>query len=345
MAGVSYWDGSASTDCTAAANWTAGAGPGSTPPAAGDEVIFDARANGGGDPPYAPTTVCDVGDTGGIDFDLFHVKQGATYDIGVAGAPYHTSAQKIIIEGSGTYYIEVSESGATDQNIPLVIINNPSATVYLTSNRNDGVACCEFTEVIVIAGKVHIGNNGSADVVTAVQYLRLCPRDNKVSNVTVTIYKDCERLKATAYEITIDMQNGTLTMNSAALLIEQYQGTLNYGTAAAAPALDCYIETLRVFNGTFNWYPDISTEAGTPYIGDLFMFGGSFNSNASTNNDGAKELGNGAGNDIWLFYGASMDISNSMGNITIATNSQLWNFGATLVVDNASQLAVSYDQP
>jgi len=341
MAGVSYWDGSTDTSWTTAANWTAGSGPGSTPPAAGDEVIIDGRANA----TNAPTTDVAVGDTGGVDFDLLHIKDTFTGNVGAAGSPLHTSAQKIIIEGSGTYYIEVSEDATgKDQTIPLVIVNNPDATVYLSSNENDASWCCEFTEIIVSAGTVYIGNNGSSNVDTAVGTLRIMPRDNRASNATVTIYVDCERYKATTYKMSIYMANGTCTTDSAADTIEIYKGTFNYGTdLAASPETGLDITTLRMHGGTFNWRPDDSGDDA--YIGDVWLFGGKFDASGTTNADRAKVLGNGAGNDIHMFDPAELDISNGRGNITIAGSSQLWNHGGTLKVDSYSQITWSYDQP
>ena len=76
-----------------------------------------------------------------------------------------------------------------------------------------------------------------------------------------------------------------------------------------------------------------------------FIFKGDFIASGTTNNNRAKALGNGAGNDVWLFEGATINIANNKGNITIATSSQLWNFGGTLTTDSGSQIAVSCDQP
>ena len=66
---------------------------------------------------------------------------------------------------------------------------------------------------------------------------------------------------------------------------------------------------------------------------------------ATTNNDRAKALGNGAGNDVFVFDGATLNIANNMGNITIAGSSQLWNLGGTITTDQGAQIAISYDQP
>ncbi len=319
-------------DWQLAGNWNDGEDP--AVPAASDEVIFDAAS---------VLPVLDgiaVGETGGVDFDLLHIKAGYSGDIGTASERLHTSANKIITEGTGTYYIEVSEDATgKDQAIPLVIINNRDGTVYLTSNQNDGSWCCEFTEVIVSGGTVYIGDT---NIDTAVQCLRIVPTNNKASNVTVIMYEDCVRTKAVAYNPEIYMTNGTCTCDSACTLIEMFNGTFNYGIDGTEET-GLNIATLRLFGGTFNWYPDDTD--GDAEIADLWLFGGEFVSNADTNNDRAKLLGSGAGDDIYVFEGALLDIANNMGNITIAASSQLWNLGGVITTDSGAQIAVTYNQP
>jgi len=327
-----HWD--------AEGNWGSGEDP--SLPAAADEVIFDS---------YSVVDVSDgiaVDETGGIDFDLLHIKEGYSGTIGAAGSPLHTSAQKVIIEGSGAYYIEVSEDATgKDQTIPLVIINNKNATVYLTSNQNDGSWCCEFTELLILAGTVYIGHDGSIAIATAVEYLRISPLNNKSSNVTVQIYEDCARTKATAYKTSIYIANGTCLSDSAAEIIELFDGTFYYGsepsTGVENSGTGMDITTLRLHGGTFNWEPDDTGDDA--YIGDLFVFGGTFNASGTTNADRAKILGNGAGNDIWVFEGSLLKIDNGRGNITIAASSQLWNFGGIITMDSGAEIGVSYDQP
>jgi len=338
-AGTIYWDGSSSTAWTTAANWTLGTASAHTTPEAGDEVIFDGRSIAND-----ATTACAVGDTGGVDYDLLHIKKGHSGTIGAAGSPLHTSAQKIIIEGSGTYYIECSENATgADQSIPLVIINNPNCTVYLTSNENTGSWCCEFAEVIVIGGNVYIGNNGSSDTATAVQTLRVYPRYNTASNATIDIAIDCERTKATAYKMSLYMLNGTLSTDSALNICEFYDGTLNYGTDLGDnPETGLDITTFRMFNGTFNWRPDDSGDDA--YIGSADIYGGIFDASSSTNSDRAKVLGD-SGGDIRLFAGATMKLNNGMGNITIDGSTTFWNFGGTLKVDENAKVDITYDTP
>ncbi|KKK48667.1 hypothetical protein LCGC14_3142820, partial [marine sediment metagenome] len=125
---------------------------------------------------------------------------------------------------------------------------------------------------------VHIGDT---NIDTAVQILRITPNNDKPDNVTVTIYEDCIRSKATAYNISIYMNNGTCTLDSAATLIEMKKGTFNYGTdLGASPETGMDITTLRIHGGSFNWYPDDSGDDA--YIGNLYLFGGTFNASATT---------------------------------------------------------------
>jgi hypothetical protein len=326
---IRYWDyGAETTVWTTAANWS-----GDTVPIAADEVVFDGRAS------TAPLTGMSVSDTGGIDFDLLHFKKTWTGGIGSAETPLHTSAQKIIIEGTGDYYIEVSEDATgKDQTIPIVIINNREANVYLTSNENTASWCCEFTTVILIAGILYVQSE------TALEYLYIVPINNSRGLCTVHIEEDCERYKATTYKMSIYMTTGTCYMDSGAELIEKYDGNFYYGTdLEASPETGLDIEILRHYGGTFYWQPDDS--GNDAYIGQAYLYGGTVSASEETNNDRAKVLGNGAGNDIYVFEGATLNLASNMGNITIAASSQLWNFGGTITTDNGSQLAVSYDQP
>lgn len=325
---VVYWTGAVDGDWQDNGNWDGDI------PVAADEVIFDGRSA------VAVTDGIAVGETGGLDFDLLHFKTGHTGDVGTVSERLHTSAQKILIEGSGTYYIEVSENATgQDQSIPLVIINNKSATVYLTSNENTGSWCCEFIEVIVLAGTVYIGDT---NIDTAVQYLRITPI--KTANVSVIIHEDCIRSKATAYNMTIFMKSGTCTMDSAVTLIELFGGIFNYGTdLGESPETDMNITTLRIHGGTFNWYPDDSGDDA--YIGNLWLFGGSLNASGITNADRSKALGNGVGNDTYVFEGATLNIANGRGNITIKPGSQLWNFDGNIFLDNGTQVLVIYNNP
>lgn len=337
-AGTIYWDGDTSTAWTTAGNWTVGTATAHTIPEVGDVVIFDGRP--GQD--FDATTVMAQGDTGGIVFAQIHFKAGHTGTVGAAGSPLHTGAAKIIIEGSGTYYIEASEADAvTDEVVPLVIVNNESATVYLTSNVNSGSWVAEFTQVWVIAGTVIIGNNGSANVATAVQTLRIDAQFNAANAATVTTTINCERTKATAYKMSVYMTNGTFTTDSAATLIDMADGTVNYGTDLdIAPETGMDITTLRLRGGTFNWYPDDSGDDA--FIGELFQTGGLFDASASTNNNRTKLLGD-SGGDIYLFRGASMNLNNKQGNIKIDSSSQFWNYGGTLNTDSSTQVELTYD--
>jgi len=116
---------------------------------------------------------------------------------------------------------------------------------------------------------------------------------------------------------------------------------------AGATALesDLDITTLRLYGGTFYWTPEDS--GGDAYISDAYIYGGTFNASENIDDSGAsaaKDLGAGAGNDIYVFEGAALNIANGRGNITIATDSQLWNLGGTITTDNYAELGISYDQ-
>lgn len=319
---VVYWSGDVDSDWQDNGNWDGNI------PVTNDEVIFDSRSTVDVDDGMA------VGETGGVDYDLLHIKKGHTANIGTSSERLHTSADKIIIEGSGTYYIEVSENATgQDQTIPLVVVNNKDCTVYLTSNQNDGSWCCEFTEVLVLAGTVYIGDS---NVDTAVQYLRIFPRFSKSAYAAVTVHEDCIRSKGTAYDMTVILANGTCTMDSAALLIEQYGGTFTYGSdLGGSPETVMVIDLLRLHKGTFNWQPDDSGDNAV--ITATHIYGGALIASGVTNNDRTKILAA-----VTLYEGGTLNVANNKGNVIV---SNLKNFGGTFIFDNNAKAGLTYDLP
>jgi len=323
---VTTWDGSKDTNWSDDDNWS---GVAAEIPEAGDEVIFNSTSV------EAPLTGMAITDTGGVDFDLLHFKKTYTGGIGATQVPLHTSAQKIVIEGSGTYFIEIAESSAVDQVVPLVIINNKDATVYITGEICTAAQVCEVTKLIVIAGTVYIGNDGTAEKSLAVQNLYITPKNNKSANATVYIDNDCERLKATAYAMNIYMRDGTCISDSAAALIEMNDGTFTYGTEGGGGTTDQLITLLHLHGGTFNWVPE--STGGAPVITVAYLFSGSFNASSTVNDDVAKTI-----TTVYLFDGAMLNAQNNMGNITI-TN--LYNHDGNFVADSGAKLAITYNQP
>lgn len=331
---VVYWTGAVDGDVQTAGNWDGGV------PEEFDEVIFDSRSIGANGADVDDGIA--VGETGGIDYNLLHFKSGHTGLIGTSSERYHTSAQKIIIEGSGTYYIEVSEDAISkDQAIPLIIINNKDAIVYLTSNENTASWVCEFTTVIVVAGNVNIGDSS---IVTAVEFLYIMPKNDRKTNATVVIGIDCIRSKTTTYNMSIYMANGTCIMDSAVTLIDMKNGDFSYGTdLGGSPETGLNILTLHLYGGNFNWYPD---DSGTALIATGWIYGGTFDASGTLNNDRTKFLGAGAGFDFHIFEGATFNIANDKGNISVQTNSQVWTIGRPeLILSSYTQLGLLYDQP
>lgn len=312
-------------------------------PLADDEVIFDSRSD------LAPTEGMldsESGATAQSTFDLLHFKKGYTKGVGASGEPLACSPNKIIIEGTGTYYIlNAKDNQTTLTTIIDVFINNPDAIVYLYSNSTSTGQKCEYTNVYITAGTLYIAyyTADSTDTGCFVRNLYMSPRNGKATNVTVTMAKDCYFLLGPE-KTNVYMNDGTLTTDSGLDLVILRRGTLNFGTdLGTSPETELDIETLRIHGGTFNWYPDDSDNDA--YIADLLIFGGSFVASGTTNADRTKVLGNGANNDVYLFEGGTLNIANGRGNISIAGSSQFWNFGGTVTVDNYSQLAVTYDQP
>jgi len=308
-------------------------------PNAGDTVVFDGR------------TTQDVNDgiaqaeTGGTVFALVLIRESFTGDIGDVNERFHCAATKVICEGSGNCWLEVSAANnTTDVNISKVILNNTSAHLYVTSQINDTNYCAEVNTLIAVSGTLEIGD---ANKDTAVKDLYITSGFGEVasyskpSEISVVINEDCEKYKATTYKMNIYMQNGVCSSDSAVNILEQYGGTFTYGTdLAASPQTGLNIATLKLYYGTFNWHPDDS--GNDAYIGNVYLFGGTFDASSSTNRDRSKALGNGTGYDIYVFEKAAMLLNNNMGNITIATNSLLYNFGGSITVDSGVNLGITY---
>ncbi|KKN71367.1 hypothetical protein LCGC14_0420890 [marine sediment metagenome] len=330
---VRVWDGDTDTDWATAANWT-----GDALPVADDEVVFDSRQV------TKPTTGMTDGGVGhsGKDtactFDLLHFKEGYTGGIGTAALPCICSPDTIIIEGTGTYHINVGKNDqSTNTTVGKVIINNSSATVYLYSNCNDGANVAEFTDVYLLAGTLYLAfySADTDDQGCSVANLYVMPKNNKASNTTVIIEKD-------AYDVlnsqatNIYMANGTLTTDSQVGTFHIYNGIVNYGTdLGGSPEADLNITLLVMHGGMFNWYPD---DSGTPTITTAWLFGKSrFLADATTNDDRAKTI-----TTIYTFGGSIFNIDNNKANITI-TN--WYDYGAAITIGSHGKLALTYDQP
>ena len=337
-----YWDyGAASGDWQTAANWSA-----DTKPVADDIVVFDGRATTG---PSEGMLDSESGATAECTYDLLHVKSTFTANIGSASEPCCCAPDTIIVEGTGTYHFLCGKDNqSTDATVGVVIMNNPSATVYLYSNANDGANTCQFTKVYLIAGTLHISyyDVDTDNTGCYVANLYVAPRNGVLTNSTVYIEKDAYKANGTV-AMNIEMANGTLVTDSMIGTFIMTDGLVYYGsepkTGTAVTETDMNITTLRQYGGRFYWEPDDS--GGDAYIGTIDIFGGSFDASGTTSADRAKALGNGAGNDVRVYQGATFNIANGWGNITIASGSQFWNYGATVTVDNHGQLAISYDQP
>lgn len=312
-------------DWQTSGNWGTGEDP--SIPVDNDTVIFDNRST------QSVTDGIAVGETGGVTLDLLHVLSNFTGDIGTTSERLHINPDKVIFEGSGTMWLECSEDDAvTDSDIDLVICNSSAGTLKLSSDVNTSSWVSTFTEVW--------GINGALDILdsTWVDTLRIMPAQNRASNVEVTIGTGCVRAKASADTMEIFMLNGSCVSNSGALLIDKGEGTFTLGTASGGGT---NVDVTKLINcaGTFSWYPD---EANA-FIGKAYIFGGTFNSSATTNNTRAKVLGGGAGNDIYVFEGATLNVANGRGNITVAGSSQLFNFGGTVTTDHNTELAITYN--
>ena len=319
-------------DWQVAGNWGTGEDP--AVPLADDEVIFDSRSS------LAPTEGMLDGESGAVaqcTFDLLHFKTGYTAGVASAAEPLCCAPDRVVIEGTGTYYIlNGKTSQGTDSIIANTIINNTAAIVYLYSNATGGFSSV-YTNIAVVGGTV----TGAyytleTDVGINITELLIAPTSNRISDATVTIEKD-----ATCG--IIHLNSGTLTIDSACQYLYQMGGICYFGSdlgAAPETALDITVKLL-LYGGTFYWRPDDS--GNDAYIKQAHIFGGKFDASGTTNNDRAKVLGGGAGYNITVYTGALMYLNNNRGNITKAAGSKIYNMGGTIKLDSNCDMSLTYD--
>jgi len=335
-----YWDrGAADGDWQNATNWSA-----DTKPLANDTVIFDNHSVVGPDEGMLDS---ESGAAAECTYDLLHVKTSFTGDIAAAAEPCCCSPDRLIIEGPGEFHFLVGKDDqSTDTNVGIVIINNPSATVYLYSNANDGANTCGFTKVYLIAGTLHVAHYDEDTDNTGcwIPDLYVMPRKGSLNNANVYIEEDA--YKANGWDadtltnaMNIYLQTGTLTTDSAIQNCLMYNGVINYGTDGAAET-DMNILNLQLMNGRFLWQPD---DAGAPCIKNARFYGGLFDASSSVNSNMAKVLGGGAGKDIYSYEGATVKLDNGMSNTTIAASSQWFDFGADIDFGGNVEIGITND--
>lgn len=327
---VNYWTGATDGDWATATNWSLGHVPNDSD---ADDVVFDGRGFG---TEHEIRDVITGTNTHGETFPLFHVKKSYTGNIGLSAEEIKVRGNKFIFEGSGTMFLECSEvDQVTDSAIDLLIVNG-DGTLNISSNVNTASWTSEFTEIIGLKGTLTVLDT------TNIATMRISPRSNKSNNVICTIGINCVDLKDSDAPMDLFMNNGQLTTDSALGDVIKRGGTLNYGTdLGGSPETGLDITSLRHHGGTFNWKPDDSGDDA--FIKELWLYGGILDASSTANNNRAKVLGGGAGFDVYVFEGSTLNIANSMGNITIAGSSQLWNWGGTINVDNYTQIATTYD--
>lgn len=325
-------------DWQCAGNWGTGEDP--AVPVADDEVIFDSRSS------YTPVEGMLDSESGAAaqcTYDLLHFKSGWTGGVAGAAEPLICAPDRLIIEGTGTYYICCGKDDQTTAiDIDTCIINNSAATVYLYSNCNTGATIAVWADIHVIAVSALYLKYYTVDAVNcgvAYYYMWISPTGGQHSKATVHIEKDAFVAAASPVIIT---RSGTLYCDSKLATIYVFDGTVYYGTdLGTSPETDMDITVLYQYGGTFYWQPDDS--GNDAYLREAYLYGGSFDASGTTNNDRAKVLGTGAGYNIYVFPGATMNLANNKGNITLAANSKLFNMGGTITLDPNTSIGLTYD--
>jgi hypothetical protein len=326
-------------DWQCAGNWGTGEDP--AVPLADDEVIFDGRST---HTPSEGMLDSESGAAAQCTFDLLHFK--SSWAGGVAGAaePLICAPDRIQIDGTGTYYICCGkDSQITAADIDTCIVNNKDAIVYLYSNCNNGAQAAVWTDIHVIAVDTLYLKYYTVDAVDcglAYTYLFISPTGNQHSKAIVYIEKDAYTIGGSTPNVI--MRNGTLYADAQIGIFYKIDGTVYYGTdLGTSPETALDITFMLQWGGTTYWQPDDSGDDA--FIKEAYIYGGTLNASGTTNADRAKVLGGGAGYDIHLFPGATINLANGRGNITLAANSKLLNHGGTLTLDSGTSIGVTYD--
>ena len=336
---TNYWQGTTG-DWQTAANWS-----GASVPVDGDVVIFDGRVS---QSVTEGTEADESGAAGSGGLDVLHVKSSFAGSIGTAAEPLTIHADKIIIEGSGTFHIAVGKDDQdTDAYIPLVIVNNSAATVNLYSYANSATKLAMFTDVVPIAGTVNLCRMLAAivedpaftvDTGCYAENLYVLPTGNNLTGVTVTISTGCLKVNGDV-PMNLYMKTGRVTTDSPLGRVFQAGGALVFGTdLGASPVTGLNIAELVDFGGSATWRPDDSS--GDAHIGKAIIAGATLDASGSVNADRAKALGDGNGYPIIIGTGGALNIANGRSNIALAAGSVLANLGGTVITDIARQVVV-----
>ena len=337
---VNIWSGAVDGDFQDNGNWSGNI------PVAGDEVIFDSSSAVDVDEGTRPS------ETGNIAFDSVHIKKGHTGTVGLSTEPLCIGAAAatfpVIIEGSGTYHIMVSldqNADADDDSLlPLVLINNPDATVYLYSQANDGANTGIFTNVHLIAGTLYSSLEAASDADCCVgdgtgaviTNLYIQPRSAQKSNATATIAINAYKVNGAVYT-NLYMANGTLTTDSGLGTVHFQGGTINFGTDGGGGTNVDIATTLKMYGGTLNWNPNESSA----FINEAYVYGGTVAVSKTINEANTRTLGGGAGNDVFAFTGSKLNLDGGQGQVSVTAGSQLLSMGGRITLDSFTEVGIT----
>jgi len=306
-----YWLGTETDhtgDLNRAANWSP-----SGVPTAGDDLVFDGRSTEDAD-----TNMDTFGTT---DIGSLTVWSGYTGTIGSSGsAPLimECSAGTVYFAGTGVLRLQCGAGADVDASILKTTVNT-SGSVWLSSQANDNSNAAVFTEVQVLKGNVLVMGDNEASVHggdsgTAITTLKVIP----ISTATVRVGDKCVNFKSTDTPMNVTISGGTLTCHTALGAVQQFGGTLNYGSTDFDQATaDDDITALALNGGTFYWKPQTSGSiSATPVITTLDVISGTFNgvSMKETNPGGADPVVT----TTWQ-YGGTVDLRNIYANFDFTT--------------------------
>ena len=316
---------------TTVENWSKG-----EIPLAGEHVVFDGDA--GDDEATGEKYNCDCTGMTAIDLASLRVLSGYDGDIGDStnkldfNVEYATGEpDKVVYEGSGTAYFNLSEIGSDFDCSKLVV--NATGALYIYSNdyTADG-GYNDWGEIFNIAGTLIIAANTIFESIY-----------NVGASAITTVGATCNS-DGTSADISIRVMAGTLTWDSQiGSVCEVYGGTMYWGSSTFEGVPDYAMEAdlVKVYgSGIFYWQIERATSSNASVLKQFKCYnGGKIAVSDSVGVAGEKEIGSGSGEISELWMSAIGDFDNGAANTTFGTDSSILNYSGTLYTPSNEEIS------
>ncbi len=288
---VKYWIGTTSDDWNTNTNWELVNGGATVAPVSTDDLIFDGRTALDGTAMRSALTNLDQD---AINLDSLTILPTYTGTIGAANAPLIIQCSgTMIIEGTGSYYIQASADDAVSDGEIAMLIVNTTGNVFLSSQYNNGSWRSRFESVHITKGTVVIygdadsaaGATHGGESGTFISTLWIQPAKAVKTGVVVTMGDQCFDQKNTVFTL-VEMREGVFTAYSSLGQVRMNGGEITIGgTEFVMGVTDDSITAIVQSGGKFIWKPNATitapiTAAVSPIIGNVVLYAGIFDASS-----------------------------------------------------------------